>query len=149
MKFFSPEVCISTNLPYGHTWNTSVMSGLVHLAATWNCQISYKNVYVRLLVLHLLLLLNPWIIVQMYYFGSCSSELIQLVPFGFRESGLFVILIDCIFFLSPFLTVTRISISTVFFLAQLDFECFPLTMIYHLNCFESRVKRHLLTVGSF
>ena len=34
IKFLSPEV-ISTNLPYGHVWNTVVMSGLVLLVATW------------------------------------------------------------------------------------------------------------------
>ena len=27
--------CISINLPYGLTWNTAFMSGLVLLAATW------------------------------------------------------------------------------------------------------------------
>ena len=56
MKFLSPE--ISINLPYGHAWNTVVMSGLVLLVATWNCWISCKNSYTRLLVLHLLPLLN-------------------------------------------------------------------------------------------
>ena len=33
-------ICISINLPYGYTWNTFVISGLVLLAATWNC---WKN----------------------------------------------------------------------------------------------------------
>ena len=42
-----------------------VMSGLVLLVATWNCWISYKNGYAGLLVLHLLPLLNPWLIVEM------------------------------------------------------------------------------------
>ena len=36
------------------------------------------------------------------------------------EGDLLVILIDCIIFLSPFLDVTRMSMSTVSFLAQLD-----------------------------
>ena len=40
MKF----LCISINLPYGHTWNTVVMPGLVLLVATCNCWISYKNI---------------------------------------------------------------------------------------------------------
>ena len=37
---------------------------LVLLVATWNCWISYKNRYAGLLVLHLLPLLNPWLIVE-------------------------------------------------------------------------------------
>ena len=36
-------LCIFLNLPYGHTWNAVVMSGLLPLAATWNCYISYKT----------------------------------------------------------------------------------------------------------
>ena len=55
-----------------------------------------------------------------YYFGRCSSELAQLVPLLFLEGGLLVILKDCMIFLSPFLDVTRMSMSTVSFVAQLD-----------------------------
>ena len=40
--------------------------------------------------------------------------------FLFLEGGLLVILIDCMNFLSPFLDVTRMSMSTVSFLVQLD-----------------------------
>ena len=56
----------------------------------------------------------------MYYFGRCSSELAQLFPLPFLEGGLLVILKDCMIFLSPFLDVTRMSMSTVSFLAQLN-----------------------------
>ena len=56
-------LCISLNLPYCHAWNTVVMSGLVILVATKS--ISYKNVYARLLVLHFLRLLSPWLIIKM------------------------------------------------------------------------------------
>ena len=63
MKFLSPE--ISINLPYGHAWNTVVMSGLVLLVATWNCWISCKNRYTGLLVLQLLPFLKPWLIDEM------------------------------------------------------------------------------------
>ena len=52
-----------------------------------------------------------------YYFGRCSSELAQLVPLPFLEGGVLVILIDYMIFLSPFLDVTRMSVSTVCFLA--------------------------------
>ena len=65
MKCPSPEVFrISINLPYGPVSNTVVMSGLVLLVATWNCWISYKNRYARLLVLPLLPPSNPWLIVK-------------------------------------------------------------------------------------
>ena len=56
---------ISINWPYSHAWNTVIMSGLVLLVATWNCWINYKNGYAGLLALHLLPLLNPWLIVEM------------------------------------------------------------------------------------
>ena len=54
-----------------------------------------------------------------YYFVKCSSELAQLIPLLYSRGGSIVILIDCIIFMSPFLDVTRISMSTVYFLAQL------------------------------
>ena len=42
MKFLSPGLFfISINLPHSHAWNTVVISGLVLLVATWNCQVSY------------------------------------------------------------------------------------------------------------
>ena len=60
-----------------------------------------------------------------YYFGRCSSELAELVPL-FLEGGLLVILIDCMIFLSPFLDATRMSMSTVSFLAQLEFSAYTM-----------------------
>ena len=71
-----------------------------------------------------------------YYFGQCFSELAQLVPLPFsqgRSTCYFDRLHD---FLSPFLDVTRMSMSTVSFLTQLD------SGILCLN-------RHLLIIGSF
>ena len=54
-----------------------------------------------------------------YYFGRCSSELVELVPLSYSHFLiLLVILIDCMIFLSPFLDVTRMPMSTVSFLAQ-------------------------------
>ena len=55
-----------------------------------------------------------------YYFGRCSSELVQLVPLPYsqgRSRRLLIILIDCMIFLSPFLDLTGMSMSTVSFLA--------------------------------
>ena len=54
-----------------------------------------------------------------YYFGRCSSELAELVSFSILKGGLLVTLINCIIFLSPFLDVTRISMTTVCFLTLL------------------------------
>ena len=48
-----------------------------------------------------------------YYFDRCSSELVL-----FLEGGLLVILIDFVIFLSPFLDVTRTSMSTVSLLLE-------------------------------
>ena len=60
------HICISINLPYAHAWNTVVTSGLVPPVAAWICWISYRSGCAGLLVLHLLLLLNPWLIVEMW-----------------------------------------------------------------------------------
>ena len=60
--------------------------------------------------------------------------------FVFLEGGLLIILIDCMIFLSPFLDVTSMSMSTVSFLTQVDSgilclqEYFPLT--YNPNGFK-------------
>ena len=53
------------NSIYCHAWNTVVMLGLVLLVATWNYWVIYKYRYAELLVLHLLPLLNIWLIVEM------------------------------------------------------------------------------------
>ena len=45
--------------------DTFVMSVLVLLVTTWSCYIGYRNRYVGLLILHLLPLLNSWLIVEM------------------------------------------------------------------------------------
>ena len=63
--FFLRLFCISINLLYRHVRNTVVMSWLVLLVTTWNCQIIYKNRYAGLLVIEVLSLLNPWLIFEM------------------------------------------------------------------------------------
>ena len=84
-KFLSPEVAF--NLPYSLAQNTVVMSGLLLLAATWILQISYRNRYVKLLVLHSLPLQNPFPIVELQPcyvistgIGRYSSEQAKLFP---------------------------------------------------------------------
>ena len=57
MKFLSPEVALYLlNLPYSHAWAGA-------LAATWNCYITKLQKWIELLVLHLLPILNLWLIV--------------------------------------------------------------------------------------
>ena len=82
---------------------------------------------------------------------SCYLDLLDKVGLEVDvEVSLFVILIDCMIFLSPFVDVTRMSMSTVSqakLWNSLPIECLPLT--YELSGFKSRINRHLLTVGSF
>ena len=79
-----------------------------------------------------------------YYFGRCSSELAQLVHFLILEGGLLLILIDCMIFLPPFLDVTRVSMSIVFFPRTarlwnfLPIEFFSLT--YDLSGLKYRIR---------
>ena len=86
-----------------------------------------------------------------YYFGRCSAELAQLVPLPF-SCGRSTHEIDCMVFVSPsLLDVTRMPMSTVSCLTQLNWnslpiECFPLS--YNWNGCKSRINRYLLTVGS-
>ena len=54
------------------------------------------------------------------YVGRCSSKPAQLVPLPYSRRSLLVILIDCMIFLSPVPDVTRMSMSTVSFLSQLE-----------------------------
>ena len=55
-----------------------------------------------------------------YYLVNVHLNWLNWFQFLILEGGLIVILIDCMIFLSPFLDVTWISMSTVSFLAQLD-----------------------------
>ena len=163
MKF----LCISINLPYGHTWNTVVMPGLVLLVATCNCWISYKNIC-RTFAPSLDASLEPQAhhqnvaslsLLQRYYFGKCSIELncsselalLVLLPYARgrctcysnRLHDFSVTVPRCYkdaYVNSFFPHIARLWNS-------LHKECFPLT--YDLNGFKSRINRHLLTVGSF
>ena len=132
MEFLSPEVALylfkSTIRP---CMENCRHAGLVLLVATWNCKMSYKNEYAGLLVLTLLPVLNSWFIVKcsqlecLSFFCSYSLADIDLNWLNsfhllILEGELLIILVDYMIFLSPFLDVTRMRISTVSFLAQLD-----------------------------
>ena len=110
---FRRLLCISIDSPYSHAWNTVVMSGLVLLTASWNFYLSYKNRYKGPTVPHISLFYRC-------YFSRCSSELAQLVslPYCWGRSTLFSEKLHD--FSVTFLDLTRISMSTVSFLAQLD-----------------------------
>ena len=58
----------------------------------------------------------------LFYRYYCGKYSLNWFHFLILEGGLLVILIAKIIFLSPFVDVTRMSLSTVSFLAQLDFE---------------------------
>ena len=77
MKFLSPEVA-------RYLYKSTIRPCMAPLVATKNCQASYKYKYATLLVIHLLLLLNPWLIYR-YYFSRGSSELAQLVALPFSR----------------------------------------------------------------
>ena len=139
------------------------MSGVVLLAATSNCWISYRNGYVGLLVLHLLTpSLEPLAhrrnvaslsLFYRYYFRRCSSELAQLVPVPYSQ-GRSTHYSDRLHDFS--VTIPRcykdVYVNSFFPRTagpwnSLPIECFPLT--YDLSGFKSRINRYLLTVGSF
>ena len=88
-----------------------------------------------------------------YYFGGCSSELAQLVPLPFSR-GRSTRYSDRLHDFS--VTIPRcykdVYVNSFFprtakLWNSLPIECFPLT--YDLSGFNSRINRHLLTVGSF
>ena len=88
-----------------------------------------------------------------YYFGRCSSELAQLVALPFSR-GRYTRYSDRLHDFS--MTIPRcykdVYVNSFFprtakLWNSLPIECFPLT--YDLCGFKFRIKRHLLTVGSF
>ena len=114
-----------------------------------------RNWNVWLLVLHLVPLLNVASLNLLYsfLFVSCLFGFVQLIPrpcsWGRR---LEVILIDYDFCITIPRCYKDIYVNSFFRVTakcrnSLPKECFPLT--YDLNGFNSRINRHLLTVGSF
>ena len=129
MKFLSPEVAL-------YLYKSTVQSSMEYcchiLAGAPSCYLELldklKSEYAGLLILHLLLLLNPWLIVKMqpaevFSIGITLVDVhlnwLNQIHFLILKGGLLVILIDYMIFLSPVLAVTRMSMSTVYFLAKL------------------------------
>ena len=88
-----------------------------------------------------------------YYFGRCSAELVELVPFPYSRGKA----TRCSNRLHDFsVTIPRsykdVYVNSFFpptarFWNSLPIECFPLT--YDLSGCKSRINRLLLTVGSY
>ena len=128
------------------------------LVATWNSWTSYKNEYVGLLVFAVELLAHHRNVASLslfyrYYLDRYSSELAKLVSLYFsreRSSRYSDRLHDFsvtiprrykdVYVTSFFPRIARPWNS-------LPIESFPLT--YNLNGCQSRINRHLLTVGPF
>ena len=121
MKFLSPEVAL-----YLHKSTICACAPSCYLKLLKRI---CKNEYVGLLVLHFLLLLNPWLIIEMWpaKVFSIGITLVNVLwnwlnwfHFLFVKGGILIILIGLMIFLPSFLDVTRVSMSTVSFLSQLD-----------------------------
>ena len=158
MKFVSPEVALYL---YKSTIRPCIDYCCHTRAGAPSCFLELLDKVQKLLVFHLLPLLNPWLIVEMQP-AQVISIGITLVDihlnwlnwflFLILQGDLLLILIDYMIFLSQFLDVTRMSVNNFFphtarLRNSLPLECFPLTC--DLNGFKSRINRHLLTVGSF
>ena len=132
MKFLSPEVALYFS-------KSAMRLCMKYCCRVWadapNCYLELldklQKQICRTLVLHLLPLLNPWLIVEMQpaQVFSVSITLVDVhlssfyrFHFLFLEGGLLVILIDCMVFLSSFLDVTKMTMLTVSFLVQLSHD---------------------------
>ena len=130
MKFLSREVALylykSTIQPCIEY--TVLMSGLVLLVDTWNCSISYKRIcrttgsLLAASLEPLALYRNIVSLSLLYrYCFDRYSEPAQLIPLPCSQGRSNCYSDRLHIFLSPFLDVTRISMSTVCFFAQLDY----------------------------
>ena len=94
-----------------------------------------------------------WSLFYSYYFGRCSCELAELVPLPHSWGSSTNYSNRLHDFLSPFLDVIRMSMSTVSFFAQLNsgILCPQNAFLwpYNLNGFKPRVNRHLFFFGPF
>ena len=130
MKFLSPEVALyrykSTIRPcmeyccHVRAGAPSCYLGLLDRLQKWICKTVGPSLATSLEPLAHRRNVVSLSLFYSYCFVRCSSELAQLVPLPYSQGVLLVILIDCMTFQSPFLDVTRISMSTVFYLAQLN-----------------------------
>ena len=163
MKFLSPEValylCKSTICPcmeyYCHVWagTPSCYLDLLDKLQKGICRIVGPSLAASLETLaHRRNVANLSLFYR-YYFGRFSSELAQLVPLSFSQ-GRSTCYSDRLHDFSA--TIPRcykdVYVNSFFprtteLWNSLPIECFSLT--YDLSGFKSRIKTHVLTVGSF
>ena len=120
MKFLSPEVALYLYKStiglcmeyYCHVWDgaPSCYLELLDKLQKWICRTAGPS-----LAASLEPLAHPRNVASLSLLNWLNWFLFLIV-----EGDLLVILIDCMIFLSPFLDVTRMSMSTVSFLVQLD-----------------------------
>ena len=131
MKFLSPEVSLCFYKSTIRPWNTVVMSGLVLLVVTWNCcNCKLQKRICRTVGPSLVASIEPLAhcrnvaslsLFYRCYFGRRSSELVKLVLFPYSR-GRSTRYSDSLHDFS--VTISRCYknvMSTVSFLAQLDF----------------------------
>ena len=121
-------LCISINLPYGDAWNTvleywacapSCYLELLDKLQKGICRTAGSSLAASLepLAHHR----NIAILSLFYsYLVDVHHNWLNWFHFLILEGVLLVILINCMIFLSLFVNVTRISMSTISFLAQLN-----------------------------
>ena len=153
---------ISINLPYGFAWNTVVMSGMLLSTAAWiidkpRKRICRTDVPSQAASLELLAHIENIVSLSLfyrYYFGWCSSELADLVPFPHSRGSSTRWSSNSLHDFS--VTIPRcyrdVYVNSFFpCTARLwnfwPAECFPL--VYDLTGFKSRASRHILSLGSF
>ena len=160
VKFLSPEVALYL---YKSTIRPCMEYSCHVRAGVPSCYLELldklQNEYVALLIFHLLLVLNPWLIVEMWL-TSVFSILVTLVDVlqnwlnGFHflllVAGLLVIR-DSKFSVTIPRCYKDVYVSSIFphtakLWNSLLIECFPLN--YNLSGFKSRINRHLITAVS-
>ena len=134
MKFFSPEVALDLYksikgpcMEYCyHVWNgaPNCLLELLDKLQKRICMTVGPSLVACLERLAHRRNVASWLQLLLWSIGITSVDVhlnwLNWFCFLFLEGGLLVILIDCMIFLSPFPDVTRISMSIVSFLAQLE-----------------------------
>ena len=128
-KFLSPEVALYLYKStieacmeyYCHVWAgaPSCYLKLLDQLQKWTCRTVGPSLAACLEPLaHLR---NVATLSLFYRYYDVHLNWLNWFHFLILKEGLLIVQIDCMIFLSPFLDVRRMSMSTVFFLTQLDF----------------------------